>query len=172
MRIRNSTKVLLALILSAAPMLAQTSSPGPTKLPAGAGVGASTGVSEGIKSIATDGAPKAVGPYSQAIVAGGFLFAAGQIPLDPKTGELVTGGIDAAAERVMNNLEAVLKAEGLGFANVVKTTVFLARAEDFAAFNAVYGRRMGSSRPARSTVFVAGLPRNAPLEIELVARAR
>ena len=125
-----------------------------------------------MKFVATDGAPKAIGPYSQAVVEGGFLFAAGQIPLDPKTGEMVTGGIEASAERVLDNLEAVLKAEGLTFSDVVKTTVFLTKAEDFQALNAVYGKRMGDHKPARSTVIVAALPRNAPLEIELVARVR
>jgi len=122
--------------------------------------------------ILTEKGPKPLGPYSQAVVEGGFLFAAGQIPLDPKTGEMVTGGIEQSAERVLDNLEAVLKAEGLSFSDVVKTTVFLTKAEDFAALNAVYGRRMGDHKPARSTVIVAALPRNAPLEMELIARAR
>ena len=125
-----------------------------------------------MKFIATDGAPKAIGPYSQAVVEGGFLFAAGQIPLDPKTGELVTGGIEQSAERVFDNLEAVLKAAGLTFSDVVKTTVFLTKAEDFAALNGVYAKRMGEHKPARSTVIVAALPKNAPMEIELVARTR
>ena len=124
-----------------------------------------------MKFIATDDAPRAIGPYSQAVVEGGFFLAAGQIPLDPKTGELVTGGIETSAERVLDNLEAVLKAAGLTFSDVVKTTVFLTKAEDFAALNAVYARRMGDHRPARSTVIVAALPKNAPMEIELVARA-
>src|SRR5215813_5875782 len=122
--------------------------------------------------IATEGAPKAIGPYSQAVVEGGFLFAAGQIPLDPKTGELVGGSIEQSAERVLDNLEAVLKAAGLSFSDVVKTTVFLTKAEDFQALNGVYARRMGDHKPARSTVIVAALPRNAPIEIELVARVR
>src|SRR6266508_4308461 len=104
--------------------------------------------------------------------AAGFRFAAGQIPLDPKTGELVTGGIEQSAERVFDNLEAVLKAAGLTFSDVVKTTVFLTKAEDLAALNGVYGKRMGEHKPARSTVIVAALPRNAPMEIDLVARAR
>ncbi len=125
-----------------------------------------------LKYVATDDAPKAIGPYSQGVVAGGFLFCAGQIPLDPKTGELVTGGIEPATERILDNLEAVLKAEGLSFAAVVKTTVFLTKSEDFQPMNAVYGRRMGDSKPARSTVFVAGLPRNSPIEIEMIARAK
>jgi len=126
----------------------------------------------GLKYIATDDAPKAIGPYSQCVVAGGLLFCAGQIPLDPKTGELVTGGIEPATERVLDNLEAVLKAEGLTFADVVKTTVYLTKSEDFQPMNGVYGRRMGESKPARATVFVAGLPRNAPVEIELIACAK
>ena len=125
-----------------------------------------------MKFVATDDAPKAIGPYSQAVIEGGFLFAAGQIPLDPKTGDLVAGGIEPSAERVLDNLEAVLKAAGLTFADVVKTTVFLTKAEDFAPLNAVYARRMGDHKPARSTVIVAALPKNAPMEIELIARAR
>ena len=126
----------------------------------------------GIKYVATEDAPKAIGPYSQGVVAGGLLFCAGQIPLDPKTGELVTGGIEPATERVLDNLEAVLKAEGLTFADVVKTTVYLTKSEDFQPMNGVYGRRMGESKPARATVFVAGLPRNSPIEIELIARTK
>jgi 2-iminobutanoate/2-iminopropanoate deaminase len=126
----------------------------------------------GMRFVASEGAPKAIGPYSQAVVDGGFLFAAGQIPLDPKTGEMVAGGVDVATERVLDNLEAVLKAEGLSFSDVVKTTVFLTKAEDFQVLNTVYARRMGDHKPARSTVIVAALPRNAPLEIELIARVK
>ena len=122
--------------------------------------------------IATEGAPKAIGPYSQAVAASGFLFASGQIPLDPATGELVAGGIDAAAERIFDNLEAVLRKSGLTLADVVKTTVYLIRADDFSAMNAVYARRFGDHRPARSTVTVAALPKGAPLEIDLIARLR
>ncbi|MGE5278943.1 MAG: RidA family protein [Acidobacteriota bacterium] len=122
--------------------------------------------------IATDGAPKAIGPYSQAVTASGFLFASGQIPLDPATGELVSGGIEAAAERIFDNLEAVLRKSGLTFGDVVKTTVYLVRADDFSAMNAVYARRFGDHRPARSTVTVAALPKGAPLEIDLIARLR
>ena len=125
-----------------------------------------------MKFITTDEAPRAIGPYSQAVVEGGFLFAAGQIPLDPKTGELVGGSIEQSAERVFDNLGAVLKAAGLSFSDVVKTTVYLTKAEDFAALNGVYARRMGEHKPARSTVIVAALPRNAPMEIELIARTR
>lgn len=125
-----------------------------------------------MKFVATEDAPKAIGPYSQAVIEGGYLFAAGQIPLDPKTGELVMGGLEPSAERVFDNLEAVLKAAGLTFADVVKTTVYLTKAEDFTAMNGVYARRMGEHKPARSTVIVAALPRNAPLEIDLIARAK
>ena len=127
---------------------------------------------QAVKPLSTDAAPKAIGPYSQAVLAGGFLFASGQVPLDPKTGELVGGGIEPSTERVLDNLEAVLKAAGLTFADVVKVTVYLTKAEDFAAMNGVYAKRMGDSKPARATIVVAGLPRNAPLEIELVALAK
>ena len=122
--------------------------------------------------ISTEGAPKAIGPYSQGVLAGGFLFASGQIPLDPKTGELVAGGIEASAARVFDNLEAVLKAAGLTFSDVVKVTVYMTKAEDFTAMNGVYGKRLGENKPARATVFVASLPKGAPLEIELVAVAK
>ena len=122
--------------------------------------------------LATDGAPKAIVPYSQAVVDGGLLFASCQIPLDPGTGELVGGTIETSAGRIFDNLEAVLKEAGLTFADVVKTTVFLTRTEDFPAMNAVYAQRFGDHRPARSTVTVAGLPKGAPLEIDLIARVR
>jgi 2-iminobutanoate/2-iminopropanoate deaminase len=125
-----------------------------------------------MKFIATDGAPRAIGPYSQAVVEGGFLFASGQIPLDPTSGELVPGGLSASVERIFDNLEAVLRAEGLSLADVVKTTVYLVRAEDFAAMNAVYATRFGNHRPARSTVIVAALPKEAPVEIDLIARMK
>ena len=123
-----------------------------------------------MKFVATEGAPRAIGPYSQAVVEAGFLFASGQVPLDPATGKLVQGDLEASAERVFDNLEAILTQAGLGFADVVKTTVFLTRAEDFAPLNAVYARRFGAHRPARSTVIVAALPAGAPLEIDLIAR--
>ena len=123
-----------------------------------------------MKAISTISAPKAIGPYSQAIVEAGFLFASGQVPLDPITGRLVEGGFEASAERVLDNLEAILSEAGLGFADVVKTTVYLTRAGDFAAMNAAYARRFGEHRPARSTVIVAALPADAPLEIDLIAR--
>ena len=123
-----------------------------------------------MKFVSTTSAPKAIGPYSQAVVDSGLLFSSGQVPLDPATGRLVEGGIEASAERVLDNLEAVLREAGLSFADVVKTTVYLTRAEDFAAMNAVYARRFGDHRPARSTVIVAALPAGAPLEIDLIAR--
>lgn len=125
-----------------------------------------------MKFLATDGAPKAIGPYSQAVMTGDLFFASGQIPLDPATGELVGGGVDAAAERIFDNLEAVLREAGLAFSDVVKTTVFLTRMEDFPAMNAVYARRFGDHRPARSTVAVAALPKGATVEIDLIARLR
>ena len=125
-----------------------------------------------MKSFATDGAPKAIGPYSQAVLEGGFLFASGQIPLDPATGELVSGGIEAATERVLDNMEAVLQSAGLAFRDVVKTTVFLVKSEDFPAMNAIYARRFGDHRPARSTVIVAALPKGATVEIDMIARAK
>ncbi|MFI5181938.1 MAG: RidA family protein [Thermoanaerobaculia bacterium] len=125
-----------------------------------------------MKFVTSDSAPKAIGPYSQAVVAGGFLFASGQIPIDPKTGELAGGTIEPATERIFDNLEAVLKAAGLSLSDVVKTTVYLTKADDFAAMNKVYARRMGENRPARSTVIVAALPKGAPAEMDLVALAR
>ena len=121
---------------------------------------------------ATDGAPAAIGPYSQAIVANGLIFTAGQIPLDPETMKLVEGDITAQAERVMQNLAAVLAEAGSGFDQVVKTTCFLADLDDFAAFNAVYGRFFGSNPPARSTVQAARLPRDVKVEIDVIAVLR
>lgn len=125
---------------------------------------------ENLRRIATDRAPRAIGPYSQAIETGGFLYTSGQIPLDPASGELVSGGLEASVERVFDNLEAILAEAGLSLADVVKTTVFLLRMEDFAAMNAIYARRFGEHRPARSTVAVSELPKGAPIEIEVVAR--
>ena len=125
-----------------------------------------------MKPISTEGAPKAIGPYSQAVHSGGFLFTAGQIPLDPATMKLVEGDIDVQAERVFDNLQAVLAEAGLTFADVVKATVFLLRMSDFAKMNEVYARRFGSHRPARSTVAVAELPAGARLEIDLIAKAK
>ena len=120
-----------------------------------------------MKFLATEGAPKAIGPYSQAVLDGGLLYASGQIPLDPKTGELVGGGLEASAERIFDNLAA-----GLTFSDVLKVTVYLTKSEDFPALNAVYARRFGEHRPARSTVIVAALPKGAPLELDLIARTR
>jgi 2-iminobutanoate/2-iminopropanoate deaminase len=125
-----------------------------------------------MKFLATEGAPKAIGPYSQGVVEGGFVFCSGQIPLDPATGDLVAGGIEASTERVLDNMEAVLKSAGLGFHDVVKTTVFLVKGEDFPAMNAIYALRFGDHRPARSTVIVAALPRGASVEIDVIARVR
>ena len=119
--------------------------------------------------VATDQAPAAIGPYSQAIVAAGLVFTAGQLPLDPATMQLVEGDITVQTERVMRNLEAVLTAAGTSFARVVKTTCFLADLADFPAFNAVYGRFFPAAPPPRSTVQVARLPLGALVEVECVA---
>jgi 2-iminobutanoate/2-iminopropanoate deaminase len=121
--------------------------------------------------VATADAPKAIGPYSQAIIANGFVFAAGQIPLDPATMEIVAGDITAQTERVMENLAAVLAAAGTSFSRVVKTTCFLADLADFQGFNAVYGRYFPEAPPPRSTVQVAALPRGAKVEVECIALA-
>lgn len=122
------------------------------------------------RAISTDRAPRAIGPYSQAIVAGDLLFLSGQIPLDPATGELVSGGIEIQTRRVMQNLAAVLQAAGSSFAEVVRTTIFLADLGDFAAVNAVYAEFFPGTPPARSTVQVAALPRGARVEIDAIAR--
>ena len=121
------------------------------------------------KPIATTDAPKAVGPYSQAIALGNLLFCAGQIPLDPQSGELVGADVAAQTERVCENIKAVLAANEMTFADVVKTTVFLLTMDDFAAMNAVYARYFPEPFPARSTVAVAALPRGARVEIEVTA---
>ncbi|HEY7573987.1 MAG TPA: RidA family protein [Thermoanaerobaculia bacterium] len=125
-----------------------------------------------MKFLSSDKAPKAIGPYSQAVAAGGFLFASGQVNLDPATGALAGGDIGAAVHRCLDNITAVLAAGGLSLSDVVKTTVFLRRMEDFTAMNEVYAARFGDHRPARSTVAVADLPRNAPVEIEVIAKLR
>jgi len=125
-----------------------------------------------MKTIATEGAPQAIGPYSQALVSSDLLFVSGQIPLDPATGALVSGGIEQAVERVFDNIQAILGAAGATLDDVVKTTVYLVRMSDFAAMNAVYARRFGSHRPARSTVAVAQLPKDAGVEIDVIARLR
>ncbi len=120
--------------------------------------------------VATDKAPKAIGPYSQAVIAGNLIFTSGQIPLDPATQQMVQGDIRAQTERVMENLAAVLEAAGVGFDDVVKSTIFVADLGDFATINEIYGRRFTKNPPARSTVQVAALPRGARVEIELIAR--
>ena len=122
-----------------------------------------------IETVATDGAPRAIGPYSQALRAGGFLFTAGQVGFDPTTGELVDGGIAEQTRQVLQNIRAILEAGGSGLAQVVKTTVFLVDMADFGAMNEVYAEAFGAHRPARSTVAVAALPRGARVEIEAVA---
>ena len=122
-----------------------------------------------IEYIATDAAPKAIGPYSQGTIANGFIFTAGQIALDPATMEIVTGDVKAQTERVMTNLQAILQSAGSSLSQVVKTTVFLSTMDDFAAMNEVYARWFGGHRPARSTVAAKGLPRNVLVEIEVVA---
>ena len=119
--------------------------------------------------ISTDGAPRAIGPYSQAIRAGELVFASGQIPIDPVTGEFVPGGIAEQTEQVLRNLTAVFEAAGVTMTQVVKTTVFLVDMDDFTAMNEVYGRFFGSEPPARATVQAARLPRDARVEIEAIA---
>jgi 2-iminobutanoate/2-iminopropanoate deaminase len=122
------------------------------------------------QAISTTNAPAAVGPYSQAIIAGDLVFCAGQVPLDPATGEILQGTIEEQTERVLRNVGAVLDAAGVTFGDVVKTTVFLVDMGDFAAMNGVYARFFPDPPPARSTVAVAGLPKGARVEIEAIAR--
>jgi len=122
-----------------------------------------------MKTIHTDSAPAAIGPYSQAKVVGSLIFTAGQIPLVPETMEMVTGAIEAQTERVLLNLSAILKEAGSSWNQVLKTTVFLTDLADFQAFNTVYERMLAGAKPARSTVQVAALPRGAKVEIELIA---
>jgi 2-iminobutanoate/2-iminopropanoate deaminase len=114
-------------------------------------------------------APEPLGPYSQAVRHGAQLFCSGQIPTDPQTGEIVAGDVSAQAERALRNLEAVLTAAGVTFADVVKTTIFLIDMNDFAAVNAVYEKYFGSAKPARSTVAAAALPKGARIEIDCIA---
>lgn len=123
------------------------------------------------KIISTPDAPAAVGPYSQAVRVGSTIYCAGQIPLDPKSGEIVSGSIDAQTRRVMENITAVLKAEGLNFDHIVKTTIFLMDLADFQTVNEIYGSYFKQQPPARSTVQVAGLPKGARVEIEVIAVA-
>jgi 2-iminobutanoate/2-iminopropanoate deaminase len=122
-----------------------------------------------VKAITTDHAPAAIGPYSQAIAVHGFLYTAGQIALDPRTGQVVEGGIRAETQRVLDNLTEVLRAGGATWADVVRTTVFLADLADFPVVNEIYGTHLGAARPARSTVQVAALPRGARVEIDAIA---
>ncbi|HEV2672561.1 MAG TPA: RidA family protein [Gemmatimonadales bacterium] len=123
----------------------------------------------GLGVVATDGAPKAIGPYSQAITTDSFVFTAGQVPLDPKSGELVGRTTAEQTEQVLANLKAVLAAAGTALGNVVKTTVYLVDMADFAQMNEVYANHFGSHKPARSTVQAAGLPKGARVEIDLIA---
>ena len=121
--------------------------------------------------VKTEGAPQAIGPYSQAVAAGGFVYASGQIPLDPSTGQFVEGGVREQTAQVLRNLSAVLEAAGTGLPRVVKTTVFLADMNDFAAMNEVYATFFPEEPPARSTVQAARLPRDARVEIDVIALA-
>ncbi|HEX6750779.1 MAG TPA: RidA family protein [Longimicrobium sp.] len=125
-----------------------------------------------LEQVQTDQAPAAIGPYSQGMIAGGLVFTAGQIPLDPATMQLEDGDIAAQTERVMQNVAAVLRAAGADLSTVVKTTVFLRDMDDFAAMNEVYGRHFGDHKPARSTVQAARLPRDVAVEIEAIAVVR
>ena len=124
-----------------------------------------------MKTINTSSAPAAIGPYSQGIISGGFLFTSGQIPLQPEDMTLIDGTIEEQTQRVLENLDAVLAAAGTNWNNVVKTTVYVIDLADFGRMNTVYERHLGDARPARSTVQVAALPRGAKVEIELVAEA-
>jgi 2-iminobutanoate/2-iminopropanoate deaminase len=123
-----------------------------------------------MKAIKTDDAPKAIGPYSQAIQSGDLLFLSGQVPADPKTGELVTGDIKKETDRALDNLGAILAAAGCSFANVVKMTIFLTDLGDFQAVNETYAKRFTAAPPARATVQVAALPKGARVEIDAIAR--
>ena len=122
-----------------------------------------------LRTVHTDNAPAAIGPYSQGVIANGFLFTAGQIALDPGSGQVVEGDVVVQTERVLRNLEAILKQAGAGWGDVVKTTVFLQDMADFPRVNDIYARAFGEARPARSTVQVAGLPRGVLVEIEAIA---
>lgn len=121
------------------------------------------------KIISTDHAPKAIGPYSQAVISNGFAFLSGQIPLDPATGQLVDGDVQAQTERVLENLKAVLEAAGCTLASVVKTTVYLKDMGEFAKMNEIYGRYFNTNPPARATVEAARLPRDVRVEIDCIA---
>lgn len=121
------------------------------------------------KHVVTPNAPKPIGPYSQGVIAGGLLFLSGQIALDPKTSEMVHGDIEAQTEQVLKNLQAVLKEAKMGLENVVKTTVYLADLADFPRMNEVYGRYFPKEPPARTTIQAMALPRNARIEVEVIA---
>lgn len=123
-----------------------------------------------IATIAAPDAPQAIGPYSQAVVADGFVFASGQIALDPKTGEMVGDTVEAQTEQIFSNVQALLQAAGSDLEHVIKTTCFLASIEEFAAFNEVYGRYFKTHLPARSALGVAGLPKGALVEVEVIAK--
>ena len=120
--------------------------------------------------VSTEHAPKAIGPYSQALIVDGFVFTSGQISLDPATGKLVEGSFEVHARRVFANLRGVLEAAGVGFGDVIKATVFLKSLSDFQVLNGIYAEHFGEHKPARSTVAVAQLPMDSPVEIELIAR--
>ncbi len=121
------------------------------------------------EAVATQQAPEAIGPYSQAIKAGGLVFTSGQIPIDPATGQLIGGSISAQTERVLTNLKAILEAAGSGMDRVVRTTVFLKNMADFAGMNEIYGKFFPNTPPARSTVEVARLPKDVLVEIDTIA---
>lgn len=122
-----------------------------------------------VRIVHTDKAPAAIGPYSQAVIAGNLVFTAGQIALDPATGQVVAGDVIAQTERVLRNLTAVLESAGATWSDVVRTTVYLQDMADFPKVNEIYGRMIGDARPARATVQVAGLPRGVLVEIDAVA---
>lgn len=123
-----------------------------------------------IETVHSDDAPRAIGPYSQAVITGDLVFTSGQIGIDPATSKLVGGGLDAQVERVLDNLTAILAAAGTSFENAVKITIYLADLSHFAELNEVYGRRLGDARPARATVQVSRLPMDALVEMDCVAR--
>jgi 2-iminobutanoate/2-iminopropanoate deaminase len=123
------------------------------------------------KIIATNDAPQAIGPYSQGVRAGSTIYYSGQIPLDPKTGQIVSGGIDVQTRRVMENVGGLLKSQGLSYDNIVKTTIFLADINDFQKVNEIYGSYFKQAPPARSTIQAGALPKGARLEIEVIAVA-
>jgi 2-iminobutanoate/2-iminopropanoate deaminase len=122
-----------------------------------------------VQQVTTDKAPAAIGPYSQGVIVNGLLFSAGQIPIDPATGQVIDGDIDAQTERVMQNLQAVLDAARAKWTDVIKTTVYLHDMAHFPRVNEIYGKWIGEARPARSTVQVTALPRGALVEIDLIA---